>query len=271
MRVLLGDKHDLSPLHEQAVPVEVRAFVVALNLLLGLLAATLAVERRFIADAAHELRTPMTAISLQAERLAEVPMPDEARSRLAVLRQGTVRGTGLLDQLLSLARARLLPSPDRHGASVWPAMRRVLEDMVMMAEARNVDIGIVEAADAHVMLGDADLYMVIKNLVDNAIRYGPAGGRVDLAVRVDTECVVIEVIDEGPGIPVDEMERVFAPFYRGTGQDQPCAGLELAIVASIVEKCGGKVDMSRRGGNIFCGLHAQVTLPRVTTLQQGSG
>lgn len=262
------DQHDLSPLNDQAVPIEVRPFVVALNRLLGRLAATLAVERRFIADAAHELRTPMTAIALQAERLGAAPMPDEAKARLAVLHQGIVRGTALLDQLLSLARARLQPSAERHGTSVRPALRRVLEDMLTMAEARNVDIGIAEEADVRVPLSEADLYVLIKNLVDNAIRYGPAGGRVDLAVRADVEHVVIEVVDEGPGIADDERERVFAPFYRGAGQDQSGTGLGLAIVASIVDKCGGKVAFHRRDEETPGGLRAQVALPRLTSRQQ---
>lgn len=265
------DQHDLSPLNDQALPVEVRPFAVALNRLLGRLAATLAVERRFIGDAAHELRTPMTAIALQAERLAEAPMPDEARARLAVLRQGIARGTDLLDQLLSLARARLQPLPDTQGASVRAALRRVLEDMVAMAEAKAVDIGVVEDADARVLLGEADLYMLIKNLVDNAIRYGPAGGRVDLAVRAAAEVVSIEVADEGPGLAVDELERVFAPFYRSAGQDLPGTGLGLAIVASIVDKCGGKVALHRRGDETAGGLRAEVTLPRLTLLQPRTG
>jgi two-component system OmpR family sensor kinase len=259
------DQHDLSPLDDQAVPAEVRPFVVALNRLLGRLAATLAVERRFIADAAHELRTPLTAIALQAERLAEAPMPDEARARLAVLRQGIVRGTALLDQLLSLARARLQPSPERHGTPVRAALRRVIEDMLTMAEARNVDIGIVEEADVRVLLSEADLYMLIKNLVDNAIRYGRVGGRVDLAVRAETKHAVIEVADEGPGIADDELESVFAPFYRGAGQEQPGTGIGLAIVASIVDKCGGKVALHRRGGEPPGGMRARVTLPRWTS------
>lgn len=257
------DQHDLSPLDDQALPVEVRPFAVALNRLLGRLAATLAVERRFIADAAHELRTPVTAIALQAERLAEAPMPDEARARLAVLRQGIVRGTDLLDQLLSLARARLQPLPDSPGASVRPALRHVLEDMVAVAEAKGVDIGIVADADARVLLGEADLYMLIKNLVDNAIRYGPAGGRVDLVVHAAAAYVSIEVTDEGPGIAAGDLERVFAPFYRGTGQEQPGTGLGLAIVASIVDKCGGKVTLHRRGEAATGGLRAEVTLPRL--------
>lgn len=257
------DQHDMRPLNAQSVPAEVRPFIVALNRMLGRLTATLAAERRFVADAAHELRTPMTAISLQAERLAEAPMSAEATTRLATLRQGIARGTELLDQLLSLARARRHPSQERCRTSTRPVVRRVLADLLPMAQAKDIDIGIADDADALVALSEADLYMLIRNLADNAVRYSPTGGRVDLAVSLREQQVLVAIIDQGPGVPPDELERVFAPFYRGAGQEVPGTGLGLAIVASIVDKAGGAMALHNYVAEEVRGLRAEVTLARL--------
>jgi two-component system OmpR family sensor kinase len=254
------DAHDLAPLDAGAVPDEVRPFVVALNRMLERLAAALAAQRRFVADAAHELRTPMTAIALQAERLAHTPMPDEAAARLATLRQGIERGKALLDQLLSLARVQSRPLADEREAPVRPVLLRVLEDVLPLAESKDVDLGLAGPDDLTAALGEADLYKLARNLVDNAIRYGPRGGRVDVAVRAEDSHVVIDVMDEGPGIPAAERTHVFAPFHRGAGADQEGTGLGLAIVAAIAAKAGGSVTLHERQP----GLRAEARLPRRT-------
>jgi two-component system OmpR family sensor kinase len=255
------DQHDLRPVSEQALPVEVKPFVVALNRMLARLGAAMDGQRRFVADAAHELRSPMAAIALQAERLASAPMSPEAAERLQALRQGIERGKTLLDQLLSLARvqARLPRAPD--SADVHPVLIRVLEDLLPLAELKSLDVGLSGVLDAQVLMSEAELHMLVRNLVDNAIRYSPPHGQIDVDVQLDANGVHISVIDAGPGIPPEEHEHVFAPFHRLGDQERQGTGLGLAIVAAIVQKYGGAVSLRNRHGDGVTGLIVELQLP----------
>ena len=255
------DQHDLRPVSEQALPVEVKPFVVALNRMLARMGAAMETQRRFVADAAHELRSPMAAIALQAERLANAPMSAEAAERLHALRQGIERGKTLLDQLLSLARvqARLPHAPE--SADVRKVLIRVLEDLVPLAELKSLDVGLSGTLDTQVLVSEAELHMLVRNLVDNAIRYSPSQGQIDVDVQVLSSTVQISVIDAGPGIPPEEHEHVFAPFHRQGDQAQQGTGLGLAIVAAIVQKSGGTVSLRNRIGAGVTGLIVELQLP----------
>ena len=258
------DQHDLRPVSEQALPLEVKPFVVALNRMLGRLDAAMDTQRRFVADAAHELRSPMAAIALQAERLAQAPMSPEAVERLQVLRQGIERGKTLLDQLLSLARVQARQPHAPESADVRKVLIRVLEDLLPLAEVKSLDVGLSGMLDARVLLSEAELHMLARNLVDNAIRHSPAHGQVDVDVQVAASAVHIAVIDAGPGIPPEEHERVFAPFHRYGDQhrqERQGTGLGLAIVAAIVQKCGGAVSLRNRCGDGVTGLIVELQLP----------
>lgn len=246
-------EHDLHPIPDTPVPAEVRPFVRAINRLLARVAQAMDAQRRFVADAAHELRSPLTAMSLQAERLAEADMPAEARERLATLRQGIERGRGLLEQLLSLARAQSPSEPPARTISVQAIYRRVLEDLMPLAEARHIDIGVMSTQDAQVRVSELDLFTLVRNLADNAIRYTPDGGRVDLALDVIQGHAVLRIQDTGPGIAPAERERAFDPFHRLLGSGQPGSGLGLAIVRSIAQRIGaelrlGYTDEARQTG-----------------------
>ncbi|MBS0403607.1 MAG: two-component sensor histidine kinase, partial [Proteobacteria bacterium] len=252
---------DLQPVAEQNLPAEVRPFVRAINRLLGRVAQTLDGQRRFVADAAHELRSPLTALSLQAERLQQAPMSEPARERLAVLRQGIERGRALLEQLLSLARAQQRAEPPAAGVSVQAVFRRVLQDLLPLAEARQIDVGVAGEGDARVAASELDLFTLVKNLVDNAIRYTPAGGRVDLSVESRPEGVLLGVQDSGPGIAPAERERVFDPFYRTLGNEQTGSGLGLAIVQTIAQRLGARVSLDDADPAVPAGLLVRVLLP----------
>jgi two-component system, OmpR family, sensor kinase len=237
-------EQELHPIQHEHVPTEIRPFVIAINRLLQRVADSMETQRRFVADASHELRSPMAALSLQAEMLSNVDMPDEARKRLSRLRQGIDRGRTLLDQLLSLARAQSTKTAPATTLSVQRVYRRVLEDLMPLAEAKQIDLGVANADDAQVPANEVDLIAIVKNLVDNAIRYTPAGGRIDLSV-VDTPTqVVLEVEDSGMGIPEAERERVLDPFYRVLGSDQSGSGLGLSIVKTIAERLQGRIELS---------------------------
>ncbi|QTD44491.1 sensor histidine kinase [Ottowia testudinis] len=251
----------LHPVSQQHLPTEVRPFVVAINRLLARVDESMHTQRRFVADAAHELRSPLTALSLQAERLAKAEMSDPARERLATLRQGIERGRGLMDQLLALASAQSAPQRPSAALSVQAIYRRVLEDLLPLAQARQIDLGVADAQDAQVWANALDLLTVVKNLVDNAIRYTPAGGRVDLSVTPRQTHAVLTIQDSGPGIAPEERERVFDPFYRSLGSDQVGAGLGLAIVKAVADRMGARVHLGWVDEAQGTGLRVCVVLP----------
>lgn len=238
----------LHPIATAPLPTEIQPFVGAINRLLQRVEQSMAAQRRFVADAAHELRSPLTALSLQAERLADVAMPDDARQRLAILRQGIERGRTLLDQLLALARTQAQAATAHTSVSVQQICRCVLEDLMPLAEAKNIDVGVVGSLDAHVLGNALDLFALIKNLVDNAVRYTPDGGKVDLSVSSADGRTILVVEDSGPGIAQAERQRVFDPFYRILGSDQIGSGLGLSIVQSICARLGATIVLDDAGG-----------------------
>ncbi len=253
-------EQELHPLPQDHLPAEVRPFVVAINRLLGRVSQSMETQRRFVADAAHELRSPLTALSLQAERLAGTEMSENARARLATLRQGIERGRGLLEQLLSLARAQSsVPAPTA-PVSVQRVYRHVLEDLMPLAEARRIDIGVEGESDALVFASEVDLVTIVKNLVDNAIRYTPEGGRVDLSVQTRRDEAILQVKDSGSGIAPEERGRVFDPFYRVLGNDAIGSGLGLSIVRTIADRIGAQVGIGYADEPARKGLSVTVTV-----------
>lgn len=237
------DQQELHPIDEHHLPVEIRPFVVAINRLLDRVARSMESQRRFVADAAHELRSPLTALSLQAERLAAADMSPAARERLVQLRRGIDRGRNLIDQLLTLAGAQSAANQAVSAVSVLGVYRRVLEDLLPLAEIKQLDIGVDSDEDLLVSISEMDLTAVVKNLVDNAIRYTPAHGRVDLSVVRDKGEVLLQIRDTGPGIATGEQLRVFDPFYRSLGTQESGSGLGLSIVKAIVERTGARVQL----------------------------
>ena len=239
----LRGEHDLRPFDEAPVPAEVRPFVAAINRLLARVANTLHTQRRFVADAAHELRSPLAALSLQAERLGEAPMSPAARERLATLRDGIGRGAKLLEQLLALARAQSAAAAPGGPVSVQRVYRRVLEDLMPLAQTRDIDFGIEGARDAMVAASEIDVFTIVRNLADNAIRYTPPGGRVDLRLDEEGSLAVLRVPNTGPGIAPADRGRVFDPFYRVPGSGQTGSGLGLAIVRAVADRIGARIEL----------------------------
>ena len=266
----------LEPLDEAGLPDEVRPLAQALNGLLSRLDRALGAQRAFIADAAHELRTPLTAVHLQAQ-LAERAGTDAERSAaLAELRAGLTRATHLVEQLLTLAREE--PGLAERGfapVNVAELARSVVAEYATIAVAHNVDLGMTggaadEAGNVPVVVnGDhAALRALLSNLVDNAVRYTPAGGRVDVTVEKDAGDVVVAVQDSGPGIPVSERARVFDRFYRAPthgASDIPGSGLGLAIVKRIAERHNANITLGPGlGGSSREGLTVTVRFPAAT-------
>ena len=274
-------EHDLQPLPKTDLPTELQPFVNAINGLLGRTSAAMESQRRFVADAAHELRSPLAALSLQAERLHAAPMSSpEATERLETLQAGIRRSRHLLEQLLLLARAQNARWGQGQAAAtaasapatvaVLPVMRRVLEDLLPLADQKGLNLGISAAPGAtqdaeaderiRVSADEMALYTLLRNLVDNAIRYTPAGGQIDLWVDRRGAEVVMAVQDNGPGIPAEERTRVVDPFYRVLGTGESGSGLGLSIVDTLVGNLKGRLRLDDAVGHAH-GLRAEVTLP----------
>ncbi|MGJ9420359.1 ATP-binding protein [Massilia sp. CMS3.1] len=263
LAVQLGARHehDLGEVNRAALPSEVWPFVTEINKLIARTVRVLALQRRFIADAAHELRSPMTAMSLQAERLAASDMPGEARGRLETLSAGLSRTRVLLDQLLTLARTQDATNDQLTKVPLKKAIQECLEDLVPLAEAKAIDLGVVGDAEPVVTGRPVDIKILIKNLVDNAIRYTPAGGRVDISVDEHDGRVLLDVDDTGVGIPPEERVRVFDPFYRVLGSGEIGSGLGLAITSSIANGIGATITLGEKP-DVTRGLRVRVTFRR---------
>ncbi|TAL53841.1 ATP-binding protein, partial [Pandoraea sp.] len=259
-------ERELHPVDDRHLPAEVRPFAVAINRLLARVGQSMESQHRFVADAAHELRSPLTALSLQAERLGEAEMSSLARQRLTVLRQGVERGRSLLDQLLTLAKAQSAAESPSPPVSVQGIYRRVLEDLMPLAEVKRIDIGVEGTQDAEVRVSELDMIAVVKNLVDNAIRYTPEGGRVDLSVKVLEGKAALRIEDTGPGIAPAERDRVFDPFYRTLGSEQIGSGLGLSIVRTIADRIGAELSLEFSDRTRQTGLAVTVLIPAVTSV-----
>ncbi|MDQ2778616.1 MAG: ATP-binding protein [Pseudomonadota bacterium] len=234
---------DLTPLPLEGIPTEIRPFAASIGRLLSRLQQAIETQRRFVADAAHELRSPLTAVSLQAQALAASDLPPASKEPLLRLQAGLLRAGALIDQLLTLARSQAREPRLENAVSVSSVVHAVIEDLMPLAESRSIDLGMVRQDTAAVHASQADLYAIVRNLIDNAVRYSPPGSRVDVAVERDGALALLQVVNEGPGIPRSEQERVFDPFHRMLGTDSEGSGLGLAIVRTLVERGGGGIRL----------------------------
>lgn len=251
----------LDPLSEAQLPAEVQPLVTALNDLLGRLRAALERERAFMADAAHELRTPLTALHLQMGMLARASSENERSAAMDTLSSGVQRAIRLIEQMLSLARQEPRAPARRGPVRVDELAREVVAELVPLADLRHIDLGVAAASPASVS-ADADaLRTLLRNLIDNAVRYSGDGGRVDVAVQAlgAGGGARLTVSDNGPGIEANERARVLDRFYRPAGSAQPGSGLGLAIVKTIADAHGARVTLG--DGLQGRGLTVTVTFP----------
>jgi signal transduction histidine kinase len=250
---------DLSPVNTAEMPVETHGLGVALNGLLARQAEVLARERRFTADAAHELRTPLAALRVQAQVAARAGSAAETRSALEKLQANIDRTTHLMSQLLSLSR--LEPGSSFIPGQVTEAQRvvdLVMEDLA--PGARDKQVAIAVAGCHHEVPGSSEvLYLLLRNLLENSIRNVSTGGRVALEVAVADAQALLRISDDGPGIPCAERTRAFERFYRIPGSATGGSGLGLSIVGRIVELLGGKIELAAPAAGT--GLVVTVTLP----------
>ena len=253
----------LEPLIDTGLPDEIRPVITSLNDLLARLRESIERERAFIADAAHELRTPLTALDLQVQQLSDASTDEERAPATAQLRAGVDRATRLVEQLLALAREERDTRAPTESVDLGEVVRDVLEELLPLADRRGVDVG-VEGEPVATVRGERDsLRVLVRNLVDNAIRYTPRSGRVDIELDSSSKGMTaarLVVVDTGPGIASDERDRVFDRFYRSPGTLAAGSGIGLALVRSIACRHGAQVRLL--DGPDGCGLRVEVLFPR---------
>jgi two-component system OmpR family sensor kinase len=258
----------LEPLPEAGLPEEIRPLVVALNELLARLRTAIEGQQAFVADAAHELRTPLTALRLQAQLAEEAGDVDERTLALAHLRRGIDRASRLVEQMLTLARQEATQLVRTEAVALDQIAREVVGDLAPLAENRGQDFGLAEAESVHVQ-GDAHaLRTLLRNLADNALRYTPEGGRVDVSVGRCGAIPFLRVADSGPGIPAEDRERVFDRFYRRGSSTAPGTGLGLAIVQTIVKIHRANIELDDNPAGR--GLQVTVRFPPPQQANPGS-
>jgi two-component system OmpR family sensor kinase len=251
--------HALEPLPLDGLPAELAAMVGALNALIGRLREVLARQQEFMADAAHELRTPLTAVGLQAELLARAATPADAADGLAELRLGIERAGRLVERLLTLAR---LDSTEGEQASAALDLGVLVADVVdglqPVAHATGHVLQLSAEPAVQIHGDETQLRSLLSNLLDNALRHTPPGGRVTVELRPRRRGARLVVSDTGPGIPATERARVFDRFYRLPGTEASGSGLGLAIARRVAELHGGSIEFTDAPGG---GAAVVVELP----------
>ncbi len=264
-QVAAQDENSIKELSLSRVPGEIAPLVESFNSLLTRLRDAFTNQRRFVQDAAHELRTPMAAISLQLENMRGDAACPASSERFGQLEAGVQRAQRLVDQMLKLSRqqalatdahstAANLPEASASDVNVNELLRTSISGLIVLADQRNIDLGLCEpptpaqrvASSATLRCPPADLRSALDNLIDNALRYTPEGGVVDVQVKEDAGRLAIEVTDTGPGIPPHLIDRVFDRFFRVPGSEVGGSGLGLAIAQAAAQRCGMRIALRNR-------------------------
>lgn len=239
---------DLSPIDSRAVPEEISPLVRSLNEMLERLSQSLQSQKRFIADAAHQMKTPLAGMRMQSELAMRQDSREEIQRSLEQLAKSSASATRLVNQLLALARAEN-ESPQAtplQRLELSGLARSTVQDWFSAAQSHTIDLGFEADEVAIDVLGNATMLReMLSNLIDNALRYTQSGGSVTVRVRADTlrNLAIVEVEDNGPGIAPSEREQVFERFYRILGSEVEGSGLGLAIVREIAYRHGAEVDI----------------------------
>ena len=235
---------DLSPIATRRVPEELEPLVEAFNAMLERMKKNVEVQQRFVADAAHQMRTPLTGLKTQAQFAIRETDPESLRHALRQIATGVDRAGRLVNQLLTLARTEGGEAQQAHQPlDLSLLVRELVEDWVMVAMSREIDLGYEHSGDSTIAGNAFLLRELVKNLIDNALRYTPAGGHVTCRVVTEGEWVRFEVEDDGVGITEEQAELVFERFYRVDDSAGDGSGLGLAIVQEIAQQHGVRATL----------------------------
>ena len=249
-RIRARKPDDMSPLDDTAVPEEVAPLVSSINDLLSRLKVSLTAQKRFLADAAHQLKTPLAGLRMQADLAQRETDADELKKSLKHIGLASIRATHTVNQLLALARTEITGrSLAKHRVDLVSIAREVMADSVPRALEKKIDLGYDGPAagqQSTQLEGNATLLKeMVRNLLDNAIAYTPENGQVTLRMLADrfSGVLILLVEDSGPGIPEAERELVFQPFYRALGTNVDGSGLGLAIVLEIANQHDASITL----------------------------
>lgn len=252
------DENTIDELPTKDIPTEISPLVTAVNRLLTRLRDAFASQRRFVQDAAHELRTPITAMTLQLENLKSCKLDAEATAQVAQFEAGLKRTKRLIEQLLRLARQEAPQKGDAvSNIELGGFLQELISDLMPCADHRDIDVGLSVEVTATVRANPHDLRSLLHNLLDNALHYTPEHGVVDVRLHAEGGKVGVEIVDSGPGIPPDLLPRVFDRFFRIEGSDTEGSGLGLAIAKHAAER--NRIDLSLDNRIERSGLVARVT------------
>ena len=245
------------PLPLAGIPSEVAPLVVSMNGLIERLRTAVETQKHFLADAAHELRTPLGAVQIQVGNLAN--SFDPADSRVASLAAGIKRAGGLVDQLLRLARLDAPIETNLERIDIGELLLECVADIAPIADRKGVDLGAHMQTSATCETAHAEVQTLFGALIDNAVRYTPSGGSVDVILRRFGEQILVEIIDSGPGLSKGQEDRIFDRFYRAAPDASEGTGLGLAIARRIAERHGFSLTVTNRTDGL-CGVCATVGL-----------
>ncbi len=229
--------NQLQPLKLHKIPLEINELVSALNRLFTRLDRAFENERRFTADAAHELRTPLAGLKIQAQVAYRAVDPQQRQQALQQILIGVERATHLVAQLLTLARIDATHTMPTSSINMHELISQLIIDLTPQALEKSIDLGLEKTATCYVIQGYQEaLYLMYRNLIDNAIRYTPTGGQVTVSLdNLQPSKLTVTVSDTGSGIPLKRMARVFERFYRGANQNIQGSGLGLSIVQRVAQ------------------------------------
>lgn len=253
-RIRARKPDDLSPIDSRQVPEEITPLVRSLNEMLERLSQTISIQKRFIADAAHQMKTPLAGMRMQSELALRQTDHEEIHRSLLQLSKSSEAATRLINQLLTLARAEN-QSPATQALELIDLAdlaRSTVQDWIQVSFANNIDLGIEQADDGIQIFGDPlMLRELLSNLIDNAIRYTPKGHSVTVRTSLNKEqaLAVLEVEDNGPGIPASERAHIFERFYRILGSNVQGSGLGLSIVREIAQQHDARIEITNNPRN----------------------
>lgn len=253
----------LHPLDMRDVPVELIPLVDAMNDYIARLDEHIASQHRFITHASHQLRTPLTVLNTQVNYALRSPDMASKDAALHGIHDGVKHAIRLVNQLLNLSKAEMADHiRQNHQVNIVTLIKNVLESLAIQAQSKQIDLG-VECEETTLIVNDplSMLHEMLANLVDNAIRYTPDGGIVTISAHTQNKALILQVKDNGPGIPSVDYDQVFERFYQIRGRHSDGYGLGLAIVKEIAQASQGQIQLSSPKGH--SGLIVTITLPLI--------
>lgn len=270
-RVAARPADDFSPLGIELRHAELKPLAEAFDALLARSRDSIARERAFVQDAAHELRTPLAVIAAQAHALSAATSDEDRAPAREALERAIARASHLTHQLLTLARLEGGQAPDRAAVNLVEVAQRMLIDAEPAARARDIELTLESPDRLDAALDTAAVHSILENLIGNAIHYGAAGGRVAVRLQVSADVLSILVTDDGPGIPENQRAHMFERFRRGTHDAVAGTGLGLAIVRQAATRLGGRVDCADGIDGRGIGFHVRLPIDGETSTPARGG